>query len=366
MAATDHDSRVVAGGKSISRIRALLTEGMVIPAHPLALTSARRLDEPYQRALSRYYHAAGAGGVAVGVHTTQFEIREPKHGLFRPVLELAADTFNRCDAAAGRQTVRVAGICGAIDQAMSEAGIARELGYDIGLVALRGLSNHTEEQLLEHCRSVMRIIPVMGFYLQTAVGGRVLSYRFWRALAELEELVAIKVAPFNRYQTQDVIRAIRDSGRKDVALYTGNDDAIVLDLLSPTLSNGNDASSGIGFSGGLLGQWAVWTARAVSLMQECRRLRTSGSDIPAALLRVAADLTDANAALFDSANGFAGCIAGIHEALRRQGLMRGIWCLNPQETLGPGQKEEIDRIWAAYPHLRDDDFVERHLDAWLR
>ncbi|MBL9168484.1 MAG: hypothetical protein JNN07_12140 [Verrucomicrobiales bacterium] len=346
-------------------VRSLLQQGLVIPAHPLALTAERRLDEKYQRALTRYYHASGAGGIAVGVHTTQFEIREPAHGLLQPVLQLAVNTLQDCDQRSGRTTVRIAGICGEIGQAMSEALLARELGYQVGLVALRGFSEKSEEDLVEHCRQVAQILPIMGFYLQAAVGGRRLSYRFWRRLCELEGLAAIKVAPFNRYQTQDVLRAVVDSGRGDVALYTGNDDNILLDLLCPGPTEGKAGRASGRFVGGLLGQWAVWTAKAVSFLKDCTHLRQTAVPIPPAMFKLAAELTDANAALFDAANGFGGCIAGIHEALRRQGLMRGVWCLNPRETLGPGQLEEIDRIWAAYPHLRDDEFVERHRDSWL-
>lgn len=350
---------------SLREIRRRLQEGLVIPAHPLALNSRRRLDETRQRGLTRYYHAAGAGGLAVGVHTTQFAIRAPKHGLLSPVLELASATLEAADQRTGRMTLRIAGVCGRLPQALREAGLARELGYDVALVSLAGLRSASEEDLVHHCREVSRILPVMGFYLQPAVGGRCLSYRFWRRFAEIEDLVGIKVAPFNRYQTLDVLRAVRESSRSDLALYTGNDDHIVLDLLSGHPFGRTAKGPPLGFCGGLLGQWAVWTSQAVPLLRKCRQIRAKQASIPADMLSLAADLTDANAALFDAANAFRGCIAGIHEALRRHGLLRGTWCLDPAETFGPGQLGEIDRIWNAYPHLRDDEFILENRDRWL-
>lgn len=350
---------------SLREIRRRLQEGLVIPAHPLALNSRRRFDEIRQRALTRYYHAAGAGGLAVGVHTTQFAIRAPKHGLLRPVLELASATLEAADRSTGRVTLRIAGVCGRLPQALREAALARELGYDVGLVSLAGLKPASEEDLVQHCREVSRTLPIMGFYLQPAVGGRCLSYRFWRRLAEVEGLVGIKIAPFNRYQTLDVLRAVQESGRSDLALYTGNDDHIVLDLLSGHPFGRTVQGPPLGFCGGLLGQWAVWTSQAVPLLRKCRQIRAKQSSIPVGLVSLAADLTDANAALFDAANGFRGCIAGIHEVLRRHGLLRGTWCLDPAETFGPGQLGEIDRIWNAYPHLRDDEFILENRDRWL-
>jgi len=326
--------------------RAALQRGLVIPAHPLALTRQRRLDERRQRALSRYYIAAGAGGLAVGVHTTQFAIRDPKIGLLEPVLTLAAEEMSR----AARPLVRVAGICGPTKQAIAEAELARSRGYHAGLLSLSALRSASEEELLAHCRAVADVIPLFGFYLQAAVGGRLLPYSFWRRFAEIEHVVAIKIAPFNRYQTLDVVRAVVESGRTDIALYTGNDDNIVWDLITPFW--------GRRIVGGLLGHWAVWTKRAVELLADCHAQR-----VP---FQRAIEVTDCNAAFFDAANGFAGCIAGLHEVLRRQGLLEGIWCLNPQETLGPGQREEIDRVYRAYPHLNDDEFVAAHRDEWLR
>jgi dihydrodipicolinate synthase/N-acetylneuraminate lyase len=339
----------------VTRLRARLMSGLVIPAHPLALTEARRLDERRQRALTRYYRDAGSGGVAVGVHTTQFAIREI--GLLEPVLALAADVC-REDARAPETFLRIAGVCGPTTQAMREAELAAGLGYHAGLVSLAALKDASNDELVEHCRAIGAVIPVFGFYLQPSVGGRLLDYGFWRAFLEIEGVVAIKVAPFNRYQTLDVTRALVASGRRDVVLYTGNDDAIVSDLLT-AFPSGNQATA-IRFSGGLLGQWAVWTKRAVEILE---RIKTP--DDYGALLALGARLTDANAALFDARNGFAGCIAGIHEVLRRQGLLEGIWCLDPHEGLSRGQVEEIDRVLAAYPDLHDDEFVAENLDRWM-
>lgn len=329
-------------------VRAALHRGLVIPACPLALNASRKLDERRQRALLRYYHAAGAGGVAVGVHTTQFAIRDPKHALFEPVLTLAAEEFKNDP----RRLVRIGGVCGLTQQAVREATLLRELGYDAGLLSLAALKSATEAEMVAHCREIAQIIPIVGFYLQPAVGGKVLPCSFWRKFAEIENVVAIKIAPFNRYQTLDVIHAVKDSGRTDIALYTGNDDNIVLDLISPYP---------VRIVGGLLGHWSVWTQKAVELLAKCQ-----SEPVSPQMLRLANEVTDSNAAFFDAANGFAGCIAGLHEILRRQGLLEGIWCLDEQETLSPGQMAEIDRVCAAYPHLSDDDFVAEHRDAWLR
>lgn len=347
-------------------IRQLLQRGLVIPACPLALTSARKLDERRQRALIRYYAEAGAGGVAVGVHTTQFAIRDPKHALFRPVLQLAREEFARADARGGEPLVRIGGVCGDTAQATREATLLRELGYHAGLLSLAALKNADENQLLMHCRAVAEILPIVGFYLQPAVGGRVLPFSFWRRFGGIENVVAIKMAPFNRYQTLDVVRAVAEAGRDDVALYTGNDDNIVLDLLTPFRFTVNGRPVERRIVGGLLGHWSVWVRQAVKLLGECRLAVASGGPVPAELLMRANEVTDANAAFFDAANGFAGCIAGLHEVLRRQGLFEGIWCLDPAEGLSPGQFEEIDRVCAAYPHLNDDAFVAAHRDAWLQ
>jgi len=344
-----------------SELREALLRGLVIPAHPLALTAERRLDERRQVALTRYYCDAGAGGVAVGVHTTQFAIRAA--GLLAPVLRLAADVVGRHERETGRRVMRVAGAIGGTGQAVEEAVLARDLGYDAVLLGLGALRDASDPALVAHCRAVADVLPLFGFYLQPAVGGRVLGHGFWRAFLEIDRVVAIKVAPFSRYHTLEVARALAESGRAaEVALYTGNDDAIVADLVTDFAL----APPGppVRFAGGLLGQWAVWTRRAVEMLDAVQAIRTKGGDT-AGLLRTGAQLTDANAALFDARNAFAGCIAGIHEVLRRQGLLAGRTCLDPEEGLSPGQAEEIDRVLAAYPHLADDAFVAENLDRWL-
>ncbi len=330
-----------------------LRAGLCIPAHPLALNRQRRLDERRQRALTRYYLAAGVGGLAVGVHTTQFAIRDPRHGLYEPVLSLAMEEARRV----ARPVVMIAGICGPTDQAVREATRARDLGYDAGLLSLGALRAADDAALISHAAAVAEVLPVVGFYLQPAVGGRVLSYDFWRRFVELPRVVAIKIAPFNRYQTQDVIRAVIAAGREDLALYTGNDDAIVLDFVTPYRFAGVTRR----VVGGLLGHWSVWTRKAVELHARCRH-----ADATPELLQLGVAVTDSNAAFFDAANGFRGCIAGLHEVLRRQGLLEGIWCLDEEETLSPGQAAEIDRVYAAYPDLHDDEFVAKHREEWLR
>jgi dihydrodipicolinate synthase/N-acetylneuraminate lyase len=338
-------------------LRKQLFQGLVIPAHPLALDANRKLDERRQRALTRYYLAAGSGGIAVGVHTTQFEIREPRYGLFRPVLELAVEEMH------GTSALKIAGVCGPTPQATAEAELARSLGYDAGLLSLGALKNASVEELLAHARAVASIIPVIGFYLQPSVGGRLLPFEFWSSFAEIENVVAIKMAPFNRYQTLDVVRAVALSGRsREIALYTGNDDNIVVDLLTQFHVGGEP----LRIRGGLLGHWAVWTRKAVELLAHLRSIADADAAIPAELLTLAAQTTDANAAFFDPSHQFRGCIAGIHEVLRRQGLLAGRWCLNPEEDLSPGQADEIDRVYALYPDLADDEFVAAHLDEWLR
>lgn len=351
------------------RVRQVLQRGVVIPAHPLALTASRQLDERRQRALSRYYLAAGAGGLAVGVHTTQFAIRRPEIGLLKPVLQLAAEEMDRVEenrrASEQEPLVRIAGVCGSTVQALEEAKLATSLGYQAGLLSLAALQDADEAALLQHCRAVAEAIPLVGFYLQPAVGGRRLPYSFWRQFAQIENVVAIKIAPFNRYQTLDVVRAIAESGRDDIALYTGNDDTIVLDLLTPYRFMVNGVAVERRIVGGLLGHWSVWTAKAVALLNACHAAVVAGGDVPESLLRQSVEVTDANAVFFDAANGFAGCIAGLHAVLQRQGLLEGQWCLDPNEGLSPGQAEEIERVYAAYPHLNDDTFVAAHRDEWL-
>lgn len=349
-----------------AKVAQLIQAGLAVPACPLALTAERKLDERRQRALVRYYATAGVGGVAVGVHTTQFAIRDPQHGLFSPVLELVAEELVELQQVRGRPIVRIGGIVGQTDQAMQEASRLRDLDYQLGLLSLAGHGDRNHDELIAHCRRVAEVIPIMGFYLQPAVGGCVLPYEFWRRFAEIENVVAIKIAPFNRYQTLDVVRAVADSGRDDIALYTGNDDNIVCDLLTEFIVPGSDGEKRRHIVGGLLGHWACWTRQAVWLFDECKRLRESNEPtVPKSMLTLGAQVTDANAAFFDAANAFHGCIPGIHEVLRRQGLMAGTWCLDPDEMLGNGQSHEIDRVYQAYPHLNDDVFVAEHLDEWL-
>jgi dihydrodipicolinate synthase/N-acetylneuraminate lyase len=346
-------------------VRQLMGRGLVIPACPLALDAQRKFDERRQRALVRYYDAAGVGGLAVGVHTTQFAIRDPRIGLFEPVLSIAAEELSRGDRRRGETLARVAGVCGKTKQAVAEAELIRGLGYHAALLSLGALKEASEDELLAHCRTVAETMPLVGFYLQPAGGGRALPYSFWRRFAEIENVVAIKIAPFNRYQTIDVIRAVAEAGREDIALYTGNDDNIVNDLLTPFRFDVDGKKIERRFAGGLLGHWAVWTKKAVELHAECRRFVELEARVSVEMMRRNIEVTDSNAAFFDAANGFAGCIAGIHEILRRQGLLEGTWCLDPEETFGPGQFAEIDRVCLAYPHLADDDFVAQHRDEWL-
>ncbi len=347
------------------RVRKVLTQGAAIPAHPLALKSNRRLDERRQRALTRYYIAAGAGGLAIGVHTTQFAIRDSRIGLFKPVLQIAAEEMDRADADRTEPLVRIGGICGHTAQAVREAELLLDLSYHAGLLSLAAVSGLDDSALHTHCQAVANVIPIIGFYLQPAVGGRLLSYPFWRKFAEMENVVAIKIAPFNRYQTLDVVRAVAESGR-NIALYTGNDDNIVIDLLTPFVFQNSHAARELRIVGGLLGHWAVWTRRAVELLNECQSASVGGGSIPKSLMRRNVEITDCNAAFFDAAHNFAGCLAGLHEVLRRQGLLEGTWCLDPNEDLSAGQKEEIDRVYSAYPHLNDDAFVSAGLDEWLK
>jgi dihydrodipicolinate synthase/N-acetylneuraminate lyase len=332
-------------------VREHLRAGTVIPAHPLALDASRRLDERRQRGLTRYYIDAGAGGVAVGVHTTQFAIRDSRVGLYRPVLELAIDEARSALARSPRPFAMIAGVCGHTAQARTEAEIAMALGYDAGLLSLGDWRTETEAELIEHCRIIAEVVPLFGFYLQPAVGGRVLSYEFWSEFAEIPNVWAIKIAPFNRYQTFDVVRAVVEVGRDDIALYTGNDDNIVADLLTPFPISVGGITTLRWIDGGLLGQWAVWTRAAVEMFAAVKAARNRGTIDPD-LLSLGAALTDANAAVFDAAHGFKGCIPGIHEVLRREGLLDGTWCLDPREVLSPGQADEISRVERSYPGIR--------------
>ncbi len=333
--------------------------GCVIPAMPLALDENRRFLPRYQRALCRYYIDAGVGGIAVGVHSTQFAIRKPEIGLFEPVLRETSQSIDEWSTRRGRRILKVAGLCGDTKQALSEADFALSCGYDAGLLSMAAFAHASVEEMLEHVRKVASQIPVIGFYLQPAVGGRILPYDFWRAFAEIDNILAIKMAPFNRYQTLDVVRAVAESGR-DIALYTGNDDNLLVDLLTPYQFGGKT----LRICGGLLGHWCCWTRRAVELLDEIHALKDSVA-VPTELLARSAAITDCNAAFFDPAHAFAGCIPGIHEVLRRQGLLKGIWCLDPAETLSQGQAEEITRVHDTYPDLHDDEFVAAHLEEWL-
>ena len=345
-------------------LRTHLLAGQAIPAHPLALDAHRKLSERHQRAVARYYIDAGCGGIAVGVHSTQFEIREPQHGLFKPVLELAAETMDQHLAAAPRPFIKIAGACGQTPQAVAETTLARDLGYQAVLLSLAALNDQPEATVLAHCRTVAEELPLIGFYLQPAVGGRVFSYDFWRQFAEIENVLAIKIAPFNRYQTLEVIRGVIAADRDDIALYTGNDDTIVTDLLTPFTFEHNGSPVTRQIVGGLLGHWGVWSHASVQLLEKIKTARTL-EQIDLTWLQRAAAVTDMNAALFDSANAFAGCIPGILEVLRRQGLVPTTNCLNPDEVLSPGQAAELDRVTTAYPDLIDDAFVATHLDRWL-
>ena len=345
-------------------IKSLLHKGAVIPAHPLALNEDRRLNESRQRLLTRYYMASGAGGIAIGVHTTQFKIRDPKINLYQKVLQLAIEEIENADL--DRPFIKVAGVSGDTEQAVYEAQICAELGYDIVLVSTNGLGNWSEAALLDRAAKIAQIIPVFGFYLQPAVGGRVLSFDFWKAFSEIKNLHAIKMAPFNRYQTLEVVRAVCASSRCDeIALYTGNDDNIVVDLLTTYNVKVGNKFIKKDIVGGLLGHWAVWTQKAVTLLNRVHAIKKSGSDITQEIMTLNVEVTDANAAFFDAANNFQGCIAGLHEVLRRQGILTGIWCLDENETLSAGQYQEIDRVYRDYPDLNDDSFVRMNLNEWM-
>ncbi len=343
-------------------IKELLKAGTVIPAHPLALDSNRCLDEARQRRLMRYYMASGAGGIAVAVHSTQFEIRNKGIDLLEPVLRIAAEEIQQ--AGLSRPFIKVAGIVGPTEQALREAELASDFGYDLGLLSAGGLGDQSEKELIRRAEKVAEIIPVFGFYLQPAVGGRLLSFDFWKDFADIPNVKAIKMAPFNRYQSLDVVRGVCHSSRyREIALYTGNDDNIIPDLLTTYRFNVEGEVREKQIVGGLLGHWAVWTQKAVALLEEIKECkRKEDYEGMETLLTRGIEVTDTNAVLFDEKNNFHGCIPGIHEILHRQGLLEGRWCLNPDEELSPGQMEEIDRIYASYPHLTDDAFVRDFLN----
>ncbi len=343
-----------------SEVRRLIADGTVLPAHPLALNANRKLDRKHQRALTRYYIDAGAGGLAVGVHTTQFAIRDVE--MYRPVLELAAETAASWTE---RPLAMVAGLAGPTQQAVAEASTARGIGYHAGLLSLAAMKSASEDEIIAHCADVAREIPLVGFYLQPAVGGVVLGANFWRRFADIDNVIAIKVAPFNRYRTLDVLRGVAAAKALDrIALYTGNDDHILLDLTLPFDLRDDGVTARAYFRGGLLGHWSVWTATAIKQFERCKAARHKDA-VPADLLALDARVTDCNSAFFDVANNFHGCIAGCHEVLRRQGLMQGIWCLDPAEGLSPGQIEQIDRVCNEHADLSDDDFVAANLQKWL-
>jgi len=344
-------------------VKKKLHEGTVIPAHPLALTEERELDETGQRALTRYYIDAGVGGIAVGVHTTQFEIRDSEFNLYERVLSIAIEETKRANVP--DDFIKVAGICGPTEQALKEAAFSKEVGYDLGLLSMGGLNHLSEDELLERAEKVAEVIPVFGFYLQPAVGGRIFSYEFWERFASIPNVYAIKIAPFDRYCSIDVVRAVCHSPRNvEIGLYTGNDDNIINDLLTAFEFTVEGQKVEKRIVGGLLGHWSVWTKRVVETFEEIKVVRGQKS-VPNGLLTLGQQITDANAAIFDSRNSFKGSIAGINEILARQGLLQGNWCLVDREVLSPGQSEELDRIYTSYPHLNDDEFVKANLSKWL-
>ena len=343
------------------QVLAKVRKGTVIPAQVLALDENRKFAPKYQRALCRYFIDSGVGGIAVGVHSTQFAIRDPQIGLFEPVLKETGKFIDEYCAQTGRKIIKVGGVCGRTEQAVREAEFEGSCGYDAVLLSMAAFKNDSIESMITHCREVAKVMPLIGFYLQPSVGGRRLPYEFWRDFFEIENLLAVKMAPFNRYCTLDVMRAAAESGRDDVTLYTGNDDNLLIDLISEYKFNGKK----LRIKGGLLGHWSCWTKKAVELLDELHAVIDRGADIPQELLTRAIEITDCNAAFFDTAHDFAGCIPGLHEVLRRQGLLPGTWCLDPEEVLSPGQSDEISRVYAAYPHLHDDAFVKANLDRWL-
>ena len=344
-------------------VLARVRRGCVIPAQVLALHEDRSFAPEYQRALCRYFIDAGSGGIAVGVHSTQFAIRDPEIGLFEPVLKQTGAFIDEWCERTGKKVLKVGGVCGKTSQAVKEAAFEAGCGYDAALLSLAAFKDDDSvEAMLDHCREVASVMPLIGFYLQPSVGGRILPIEFWREFVKIENVLAIKMAPFNRYCTLDVVRAVAESGREDITLYTGNDDNLLIDLLTEY----NVSGKKLRIKGGLLGHWSVWTKKAVELLDELHALIDSGKDIPPELLTRAVQITDSNAAFFDPSHGFAGCIPGLHEVLRRQGLLPSIVCLDPEETLSPGQAEEITRVHDVYSDLHDDEFVAENLERWMK
>jgi len=351
--------------KQIGDLRKILTSGVVIPAHPLVLTEKRVIDEKHQRALTRYYLDAGVGGIVIGVHTTQFAIRD--HGIFEPLLKLTSEEIDLFEKRTGRRIAKIAGAIGTTEQAVKEAETAVKLGYDAVLLKLDKHSGNSLSELITHCKTIAGIIPLFGFYLQPALGGIYLPFKFWqRFMTEIDNVVAVKIATFSRYFSLDVARAFVDSCREnEITLYTGNDDNIISDLLTPFVFPRDNTKITVYIKGGLLGQWAVWTKRAVEILQRIKTVIRHGTPIPLELLTLNAELTDADGAIFDAANNFKGTIPGVLEVLRRQGLAEGTWCLNPDEKLSPGQSDNITRVLKAYPHLTDDSFIRNNLSRWI-
>jgi len=346
----------------MSREKALeiLKNGTVIPAIPLALNDDGTFNEHDQRVLCRYYLDAGVGGIAIAVHTTQFEIRDPKVNLFKTVLEIASEEIDKYEAKTGKTIVKVSGVCGPTEQTAAEAEIAKSLGFDAVLLSPGGLADKDDNYLIERTKAVASVMPVIGFYLQTACGGRVLNYDYWKQICEIDNVVAIKCASFNRYSTIDVVRAVALSSRSnDIGLYTGNDDNIIIDLITKYKFEIDEKTIERGFDGGLLGHWSVWTKSVCDMFPKIKNATASDE-----WLTLAAQITDANAAIFDTANNFSGVIAGVHEILYRQGLMKSVRCINPDEKLSKGQSEELDRVYKMYPHLNDDAFVKENLSKW--
>jgi len=338
-------------------------QGTVIPAMPLALTEERVFDQPAQEVLTRYYMDAGAGGIAVGVHSTQFAIRE--HGLFETVLTCVSNAADRWSEKTGNKVLKISGACGKTPQAVAEAEFARNTGFHAAMLSLAAMKDAGFPAMIDHCAKVAEVMPIVGFYLQSAVGGPVLPYLFWKEFMKIPNVIGIKIAPFNRYKTFDVVRALCEEGKEnEITLYTGNDDTIVTDLLTDYKIAVNGGYKSARIRGGLLGHWCVWTQKAVALLNEIHALLDSGKDIPRELLTRGMEITDCNAVFFDAANNFAGCIPGIHEVLRRQGLLKGTWCLDPNEVMSPGQSDEITRVYNAYPHLNDDDFIKANFEKW--
>jgi len=338
-------------------------QGTVIPAMPLALTEKREFDQSAQEVLTRYYMDAGAGGIAVGVHSTQFAIRE--HGLFEKVLSCVSVAADHWSEKTGNKIFKVSGACGKTSQAVAEAGFARNTGYHAAMLSLMAMKDAEIPAMINHCAKVAEVMPLIGFYLQSAVGGPVLPYQFWKEFMGIPNVVGVKIAPFNRYKTIDVVRALCEAEKEnEITLYTGNDDTIITDLITEYKIEVDGVYKKVRIKGGLLGHWCVWTQKAVTLLDELHSLVDCGKDIPPELLTRAVEITDCNAVFFDAANNFAGCIPGIHEVLRRQGLLKGTWCLDPHEVLSAGQSEEISRVYQAYPHLNDDEFVKEGLRKW--